>query len=81
MFSLLVISFPELDRADVGGDEDGTAQEGVEGSGEDCRHYSLDKQHGRVCRGLGQGSLEKIFTFHRIYSLCIKNYLNKIPFI
>lgn len=34
-FSLLVVSLPEFDRADVGGDEDGTAQEGVEGSGKD----------------------------------------------
>lgn len=34
--SLLVVSLPELDGADVGGDEDGAAQEGVERSGEDC---------------------------------------------
>lgn len=32
---LLVVSLPELDRANIGGDEDGTAQEGVEGSGKD----------------------------------------------
>lgn len=43
MFSLLVVSLPELDGTDIGGDEDGTAQEGVEGSGEDCRDNSLDK--------------------------------------
>lgn len=57
--SLLVVPLPELDGTDIRGDEDGTAQEGVEGCGEDCRHYSLDKQHGRVWRGSGQGSLEK----------------------
>lgn len=43
---ILIVPLPELDGADVGGDEDGTAQERVERSGEDCGHYSLDKQHG-----------------------------------
>lgn len=43
MFSPLVVSLPELDGTDIGGDEDGTAQERVEGSGEDCRDNSLDK--------------------------------------
>ena len=33
--SLLVVSLPELDRSDVGGDEDGAAQERVERSRED----------------------------------------------
>lgn len=36
MFPVLVVSLPELDRTDIGGDEDGTAEERVEGSGEDC---------------------------------------------
>lgn len=35
LFFLLVVSLPELDGSDVGGDEDGAAQEGVEGGGED----------------------------------------------
>lgn len=56
LFLLLVVSFPEFHRTDVGSDEDGTAQEGVEWSGEDCRHDGLDKQHGGVWRGAGQGS-------------------------
>lgn len=53
--SLLVVPLPELDGTDVGGDEDGAAQEGVEGSREDCGDDSLDKQHGGVWRGSGQG--------------------------
>lgn len=72
MFCLLVVSLPELDRTDIGGDEDGAAQEGVEGSGEDCGHYSLDEQHSRVWRGLGQGSLDKYVcsTILNTYCLC-----------
>lgn len=60
VISLLVVSFPELDGTDVGGDEDGTAQEGVEGSREDGRDYGLDKKHGRIWRNSGQGSLKQL---------------------
>lgn len=53
----LVVPLPELDGANVGGNEDGTAQKRVEGSGEDRRHNGLNKQHGGVWRNWGQGHL------------------------
>lgn len=64
-FSLLVVSLPELDGSDVGGDEDGAAQEGIEWRGEDGGDHRLDEQHGGVCRGRWSRSLFWIFT-----SLC-----------
>jgi hypothetical protein len=42
----LVVSLPKLDRPGVGGDEHSTAQDRVEGGGEESREHSLDKQHG-----------------------------------
>ena len=53
----VVIPFPELDRADIGADEDSGAQERVEGRGEYAREDRLKEQHGRVGHreGLGEG--------------------------
>lgn len=67
--ALLVVSLPELDWTDVGGDEDGTAQEGVERRGEDGRYHSLDKQHGGIWSSLGQGSPRQTST--RAYSFML----------
>lgn len=44
----LVVALPELQGPRVGHDEDGTAQQGVEGRGEERREQSLNEQHGRV---------------------------------
>lgn len=43
---LLVVPLPELDGPWVGGDEDGTAQEGAERGVEQSRHKRLQQQHG-----------------------------------
>lgn len=40
---ILVVPLPELDRTDIGGDEDGATKKGVEWCGQNCRHYCLDK--------------------------------------
>ena len=64
---LLIIPLPELDGSDVGGDEDGAAQEGVEGGGEDGRHNGLHKQHGRVWAQLvkdGTSNSQETYTGH-----------------
>ena len=37
----LVVALPELDGADVGRDEDGATEDGVEGRGKDGRHEGL----------------------------------------
>lgn len=58
--SSLVVSLPELDRTDIRSDENGAAQKGIEGGGEDCWHYSLDKQHGRVWWGLRSRSFDNL---------------------
>ena len=41
----LVVALPELDGADVGRDEDGATEDGVEGRGKDGRHEGLREQH------------------------------------
>ena len=51
----VVVPLPELDGTDVGADEDGGAQEGVEGGGEDAGEDGLQEQHGRVGHGEGAG--------------------------
>ena len=51
----VVVPLPELDWTDVGADEDGGAQEGVEGGGEDAGEDGLQEQHGRVGHGEGLG--------------------------
>lgn len=52
----LVVAFPELEGPRVGHEEDGAAQQGCQRGREDGSQRSLHKQHGRVCRGGGQGN-------------------------
>ena len=44
----VVIPLPELDWSDVGADEDGGAEEGVERGREEAGDDRLQKEHGRV---------------------------------
>ena len=51
----VVVPLPELDRPHIGADEDGAAEEGVEGGGEDGGEDGLQEEHGGVGHGEGLG--------------------------
>lgn len=44
----LVVSFPEFDGTNIGGDEDGAAQDGIQGSGKESGNNGLEEEHGRI---------------------------------